>query len=181
MASDGGLPSVQLHKLGPAYYVLDGHHRVAAAHELGQLEIDAEVTEFVAVDDAEAQRSHAERRRFERDTGVTGIGSAHAPDTWARLRAMVERLAAETGTEDCREAGKRWYGEVYRPLVRLIQAQGLTRRFPGAHSADLVAMVDAFRECRRRCEDANLDWAEAVARFGSDRGGAAAARDHALA
>jgi nucleotide-binding universal stress UspA family protein len=165
LASDAALPAVQLHKLGPAYYVLDGHHRVAAAHELGQLEIDAEVTEFVAVDDAEAQRSHAERRRFERETGVTGIGSAHAPDTWARLRAMVERLAAQTGAEDPREVGKRWYGEVYRPLVRLIQAHGVKRRFPGAHNADLAAMVDAFRECQRRCDDANLDWAEAVARF----------------
>lgn len=164
--SDAALPPVQLYMLGPAYYVLDGHHRLAAAHDLGQLEIDAEVTEFVAVDDLEAQRSHAERRRFEGDTGVTGIGSAHAPDTWARLCAMVERLAAETGTEDCREVGKRWFAEVYRPLVRLIQEQGLKRRFPGAHNADLVAMVDAFRECRNRCEDARLDWAEAVVRRG---------------
>ena len=78
---------------------------------------------------------------------------------------MVARLAAEAGVEDGREAGKRWYGEVYRPLVRLLQAHGVKRRFPGAHSADLVAMVDAFRECLRRCGEADLDWADAVARF----------------
>ena len=41
------LPPVELYKLGCAYYVLDGHHRVAAAMDLGQLAIDASVTEHV--------------------------------------------------------------------------------------------------------------------------------------
>ena len=111
-ASGAALPAVRLHEPGPADDVLDGHHRVAAAHELGQLEIDAEVTEFVAVDDPEAQRSLAERRRFERETGVTAIASAHAPDTRARLRTMVGRLAAAAGVDDRRAAGERWDGEV---------------------------------------------------------------------
>jgi len=164
-ASGAALPAVRLHEPGPADDVLDGHHRVAAAHELGQLEIDAEVTEFVAVDDPEAQRSLAERRRFERETGVTAIASAHAPDTRARLRTMVGRLAAAAGVDDRRAAGERWDGEVYRPLVRLLHAHGLKRRFPGAHGADLVAMVGAFRERQRRCDDADPDWADAVARF----------------
>ena len=42
------LPLVELYKLGPDYYVLDGHHRVAAALSLGQLAIDAQVTEWRA-------------------------------------------------------------------------------------------------------------------------------------
>jgi hypothetical protein len=41
------LPAVELYKLGPDYYVLDGHHRVAAALSLGQLAIDARVTEWL--------------------------------------------------------------------------------------------------------------------------------------
>jgi hypothetical protein len=41
------LPPVQLYKLGDRYYVVDGHHRVAAALSLGQLEIDAVVTEYL--------------------------------------------------------------------------------------------------------------------------------------
>ncbi len=40
------LPLVELYKLGNAYYVLDGHHRVAAARSLGQVEMDAVVTEY---------------------------------------------------------------------------------------------------------------------------------------
>ncbi len=41
------LPPVELYKLGSAYYVLDGHHRVAAALDLGQLAIEASVTELL--------------------------------------------------------------------------------------------------------------------------------------
>jgi hypothetical protein len=40
------LPPVELYRLGDGYYVLDGHHRVAAALAVGQLALDARVTEF---------------------------------------------------------------------------------------------------------------------------------------
>jgi hypothetical protein len=41
------LPPVELYRLGNIYYVLDGHHRVAAARLNGQLELDAQVVDFV--------------------------------------------------------------------------------------------------------------------------------------
>lgn len=41
------LPPVELYKLGYGFYVLDGHHRVAAAHLLDQPEIDAYVVDHV--------------------------------------------------------------------------------------------------------------------------------------
>lgn len=44
------LPSVELYKLGENYYVLDGHHRVAAARLNGQVDIDAHVVEYVRED-----------------------------------------------------------------------------------------------------------------------------------
>jgi hypothetical protein len=47
MAAGKILPPVELHKLGFGYYVVDGHHRVAAALLNGQAEIDAMVVEHV--------------------------------------------------------------------------------------------------------------------------------------
>lgn len=43
------LPPIVVYQIESEYFVLDGHHRVAAAKALGQLFIDAEVTEFRAV------------------------------------------------------------------------------------------------------------------------------------
>lgn len=40
------LPPVSLYKLGDAYFVLDGHHRVSVARFHGAEWMDAEVTEF---------------------------------------------------------------------------------------------------------------------------------------
>jgi nucleotide-binding universal stress UspA family protein len=42
-----GLPPLDLYQVGSGYYVLDGHHRVAAALMIGQTEVDARVTEYV--------------------------------------------------------------------------------------------------------------------------------------
>src|SRR5581483_6097056 len=64
MEAGEGLPPVELYKLGFGYYVLDGHHRVAAARQLGVVDIDANVTEFVPMADPEAARTFAERRAF---------------------------------------------------------------------------------------------------------------------
>jgi nucleotide-binding universal stress UspA family protein len=40
------VPAVDLYQIGSGYYVLDGHHRVAAALLLGQTDIDANVVEY---------------------------------------------------------------------------------------------------------------------------------------
>jgi len=43
------LPPIVVYRLQSEYFVLDGHHRVAAAKALGQLFIDADVIEYRAV------------------------------------------------------------------------------------------------------------------------------------
>jgi hypothetical protein len=43
------LPPIELYRLGDDYFVLDGHHRVAAALTVGQLAMDAHVLEFVSI------------------------------------------------------------------------------------------------------------------------------------
>jgi hypothetical protein len=40
------LPPVELYKLGDAYFVIDGHHRVSVARALGRPDVDARVTEL---------------------------------------------------------------------------------------------------------------------------------------
>jgi len=144
MRSGAALPAVELYKLGSGYYVVDGNHRLAAARELGQTEIDADVTEFVPLDDATAQRVFAERRAFERQTGLIDVDSAHYPGTYPRLHQLVDAYVAQLGVRDHREGARRWYHRVYQPLVQAIHCRGLPRRFPGKQVADLAADVAAM-------------------------------------
>ena len=67
------LPSVSLYELLSEYYVLDGHHRVGAAREIGRTFIDADVVQFLPNADSVARRLSAERARFELHTGLRDI------------------------------------------------------------------------------------------------------------
>jgi hypothetical protein len=136
------LPPVELHKLGYGYYVVDGHHRVAAARRRGQLWLDADVTEFLPLGDPEAHRVFAERRRFEQATGLTRVG-ARRPGAYPRLEGLVRDSAAGGDSAEPHEAGARWYARVFRPAQRLTRALGLGQHFPGARSADVLLRAAA--------------------------------------
>jgi hypothetical protein len=161
------LPPVVLNKLGPSYYVVDGHHRVAAARELGQYEIEAEVTEFVPLGDSRAQRLVAERRAFERSTGLHRVGAAR-PGTYPRLERLIREFAAERGLHQSREAARRWETEVYRPLAREIRGLRLRERFPGERTADIFLRVAEIRDRESSRRASPVEWSEALARLASD-------------
>jgi nucleotide-binding universal stress UspA family protein len=162
MEAGVSLPPVVLYKVGYGYYVLDGNHRVAAAKQLGQLEIDALVTEFVPVSDAHAQRVFSERRAFEQATGLTRIG-AGVPGAYPQLERMIRDFAEEREIDDLRDAARRWESEVYRPGARFIHAARLTRLFPGERTADVFVRVIAWRQANPKPNGELLDWDEAIA------------------
>jgi hypothetical protein len=162
------LPAVQLYKLGVAYYVLDGNHRIAAAQSLGQLEIDAEVTEFVPLDDPTAQRVFAERRLFERQTRLIDIDSAHLPGTYPKLQQLIDEFVAEGEGADGLHSARRWYTRVYLPLARSIRDRNLTRRFPGEHISDVVARIAIFRCEESARQGCPIDLSDAIDLFVDD-------------
>ena len=45
MATQTGLPPIEVYQIGQVYFVVDGHHRVSVARELGSSHIQAYVTE----------------------------------------------------------------------------------------------------------------------------------------
>lgn len=159
------LSPIDLYKLGYGYYVLDGHRRVAAAKELGQDEIEANVTEFVPVNDPEAQRGFVARRAFERATGLTRIGASN-PGTYGQLQTMIaawnRRHLPETAR---REVAERWYAKVFRPQAKRIRALRLNRSFPGDRTADIFVRAAAFRVAESaRCGE-KVGWEDALHRF----------------
>jgi nucleotide-binding universal stress UspA family protein len=166
------LPPIELHKLGYGYYVVDGHHRVAAARRRGQQWLDAAVTEFLPVSDPEAHRVFAERLRFEQATGLNRVGAGR-PGSYPHLEGLVRGYAVGAGLTDLREAGDRWYARLFRPAQLRVRALGLGQQFPGERSADVLVRAAARlpQDWTRRTDPAG--WTAALEALAAERRAAA--------
>ncbi len=161
------IPPIELYKVGYGYYVLDGHHRVALAKQDHQLWIDAIVTEYLPLTEPEAQRIFTERQRFERATGLTRIGVAR-PGNYARLEELIHEYAESQSVDVLREAARRWYSEVFRPLQLRVRARRLTQYYPGERTADVVLRVADHRrrEAQRLGRTVEeVSWEETLSTF----------------
>lgn len=163
------LPPIEVYKLGSDYYVLDGNHRVAAAIKLGQQFIDADVVEFVPVNDTAQNRLFRERRQFEQITGLRTIGCAevgHYPRLLDLIREHRHAMSLAYGAPvSLKEAAAAWYGEVYYPISERIRATGVRRYFPEKRIADLFVALAEFRQAESERLTAIVSWDEALEQF----------------
>ncbi|HXV58165.1 MAG TPA: hypothetical protein VD704_09875 [Gaiellaceae bacterium] len=176
---DAAFPPIVAYKLGDAYFVIDGHHRVALARHNRMATIDAEVTELEArwhlpADADVVELIHAEQERIFMDE--SGLAEAR-PDLRVRFSRPVGYIQLlETvqlhGYHLMREAGRvlpqreiagDWYAEVYLPTVEAIHEEGLAEVCPDATDPDRFLWVwDRRRElmpelgCRPLGEAARL-------------------------
>ena len=166
MENGDPLPPVVLYKLGYGYYVVDGNHRVAAARELGQMEMEAEVTEFVPLRDPQGQRVFAERRAFERATGLTRVGAAR-PGTYSRIEARIREFGEAKGVshEKVKDVARAWESEEFRPVSRRIRSLRLGQYLPDQRTADIFVTVADFRDQESERESLPIGWDEALTRF----------------
>lgn len=156
-----GWPPIEVYKVGEAYFVLDGNHRVSVARNLGAETIQAEVTEIRTrvplspsdtPDDIIAKAEYAqflEETRLddlvpEADLQVTAAGG------YPQLLNHIEVHRYYMGIEQEREipfdeAVLSWYETVYQPIVDLIRGSGLLRRFPSRSEADLYLWIGQHR------------------------------------
>jgi len=139
------MPPVELYKLRRWYYVLDGHHRLGAAHVLGMEAIEAEVTVFIPSRDPDAVRLFHERQAFEQATGLRSIGAAR-PRTYRRLLVEVHayrrELAFEQGEAvELQTAALLWYARVFLPAFVALRSSTLKPFFPALRHADILAAL----------------------------------------
>jgi len=152
-AQGKGLPPIEVYKIGDAYFVRDGHHRVSVLKELGAIEVEAYVTEFetpvplpadTVETDLDLKGEYAafllatdlDRLRPEQQIEFTVPG---------QYRKLEEHIAVHryfVGHREDREvpygeAVVRWYDEVYCPLAEIIREAKILAQFPGRTEADL--------------------------------------------
>ena len=138
---DGNFPPIVVYKLGDAYFVIDGHHRVAVARQQRSELIDAEVTELTArwhlpadadPDRARPRRAGADLHGRER----TGGRPAGAPIRFSGAVGYVQLLETiqvhgykllVEGQRPLDRSGIAldWYSRIYLPTVELLQDERL--------------------------------------------------------
>jgi nucleotide-binding universal stress UspA family protein len=165
-----GLPPVEVYKIGKAYFVRDGNHRVSVARQLGATHIEAFVTEIETKvplspednpDDLILKGEQAdflELTQLDETRSEAGL-SVTVSGQYAVLLEQIEAYRRVTGLEQGREpsiaeAAAQWYDESYLPMVQLIREQGILEDFPDRTEADLYLWIS---EHRRALEEM-LEW-----------------------
>jgi hypothetical protein len=153
---EGG-PPIAVYKLGDAYFILDGHHRVAIARQRRMETIDAEVTELTArwhlpADADLVELVHAEQERIFMDDSGLGAARPNAHIRFSKPAGYLELIenvqihgyhlmlnAGRALTPE--EIAADWYDTVYLPSVEAIRAENLQELHPGAKDADFFLCV----------------------------------------
>ncbi len=156
-----GLPPVELYKVGEAYFVKDGHHRISVARQMGAKHIEAYVTEVqtdvpltpeTTIEELVLKGEYADflaktqlkRLRPEADLTLTVAGG------YDKLLEHIDVHRYFMGLEQQREipyeeAVAHWYDTVYLPVVQAIRERGLLHYFPGRTEADLYLWLMEHR------------------------------------
>ncbi|MGB7874488.1 MAG: universal stress protein [Anaerolineales bacterium] len=166
-----GLDPIEVYKVGEAYFVLDGNHRVSIARQEGVKSIEAHVievkTDISVTPDLQPDELiiKAEYAEFLKKTEIKSLFpnvdlSVTVPGQYAKLLEHIEVHRYFMGTDLQREipypeAVRHWYEAVYTPFLEPIRERGLLRWFPGRTETDLYLWVSEHLETLK----SELGWA----------------------
>lgn len=152
-------PPIVAFKVGDAYFIEDGHHRVAIARQRKDEFIDAELTEVKSPVPVTAETDVAGivhmgmRRWFLRETDLDKVRpqadiEPSRPHAYADLLEIVqatgfELMMARQEMVSPVVASAHWYDNLYEPTLRRIRSSNLPTIFPRASGSDLYLRVHA--------------------------------------
>src|ERR687884_1173352 len=156
------LPPVSLYKIGDAYFVKDGNHRVSVARQQGVEMIDAEVVELrsrVPVDSALTARDllhKLEHRRLlerlpiDRVLPEIRVELSDVSD-YRKLATYIEAHGFRLSQHWKRyvspeEALRDWYEFQYAPIAEMVREERILDSFPGRTELDLYLWIVTHRE-----------------------------------
>ena len=156
-----GLPPIEVYRIGEAYFVLDGNHRVSAARQLGNTYIQAYVTEVrtrvdlspdVQPDDLIIKAEYVD---FLENTRLDELrpGADMNATAAGQYKVLEEHISVHRyfmGLEQQREipyeeAVAHWYDAVYMPVVETVRARGMLRECSGRTETDLYLWLAEHR------------------------------------
>jgi hypothetical protein len=180
----GNLPPIEAYEVGGAYFVADGHHRVALAMEREAEFIDAELTRLetnfeIGPETNVCHLIHTEQQA--RLFWASGLACARPdaviefslPGAYPELLELIKAhgydLARRRGELPSRdEVAADWYDHVYLPGVDALHREGLPGVFDYKTDADLFLWVHR-RQRSLRVDFPCTDFAEAARDARTDR------------
>lgn len=147
------IPPIEVYKVGDAYFVQDGNHRVSVARANGITHIEAYVTEIpirvplAPGDQLDDLIIKAEYTEFLERTNLDQIrpGAQIEFTTPGRYQDLIEQIRvhryylSQERSEHVpwEEAVASWYDNLYLPVVEVIRREDALEQFPGRTEADL--------------------------------------------
>jgi nucleotide-binding universal stress UspA family protein len=156
-----GMEPIEVYKVGEAYFVLDGNHRVSVAREEGfefisahviDVKTDIPITPDIQPDDLIIKAEYAD---FLEKTDFAclrpGVDlSVTVPGQYDKLLEHIAIHRYFMGIDFQRdisypEAVGHWYDVVFTSIIEPIRERGLLRWFPGRTETDMYLWVSAYR------------------------------------
>ncbi len=165
------LPLVELYKMDDEYYVIDGHHRIAASKQLGQKFIDAHIIEYFPPADSRENLLRQKRIEFEYESGLGEILFSRRSSYNKALQQIKEHqsyLKEKEGMDtSVREAAKDWFQKIYYPITRKIRQENLSEYLREATTPGdvYIYLCDQLR-LRNRKNDHYINFDKAMEEVG---------------
>jgi len=155
MQAGNSMPPISLYQIKDDFFVLDGHHRLLAAKELGQEEIRACILELLPSADTLENQLYREKIDFRDQAGLSATIELTELDQFVQLEQQIRIhqafLERQQGQEiSYQHAAGDWYQTIYRPLVTLIKNSGLVQNFSGRTVDDLYLYISEHQWGEKR-------------------------------
>ena len=144
---------ILVYQVDHAYFVVDGHKRLALAVEEGRTFIDAEIGQFASrfhvargttIDEIRATEMERQFREVTGlDAGVPDVRFPLAdPDAYLELAESVKSHAYDLSRDEGRiiepaEAARHWYDTVFAPAVEMARNAGVARALSSCSEPEL--------------------------------------------
>ncbi|MFW5995959.1 MAG: hypothetical protein ACOCQB_01695 [Halanaerobiaceae bacterium] len=109
------MPPMKVYKVGCKYFIVDGHHRTAAAMEVGKEFFDAEVYEYkFSGKKKEPDYGECPAKEFKQATGLTGI-ILSGREEFEKLKRHISHMNKNVSLKN---AARFWYENIFLPYLR---------------------------------------------------------------
>jgi hypothetical protein len=163
------LPPLELYKIKDSFFIIDGHHRVMIARQLGVSTLKAHVVEHLPPRNSADNILSREKSEFELVTGLMGISLTELSQ-YQKLLNQIREHKYYLGEKKEREvtfkdASADWSAAIYVPLINRIEEEHILNDYPGRTTADLYVYISDHKWMESQRKGYDIGFSSALEAF----------------